>query len=261
MQRPPQNMQDLTQAFANGVRHTSIEQARSITRYHEFVRDNVRSVITHTFPMFSQQLPKQTIDHWVNEFLLQSQAIEPEFHHIATEFVRFLQTHSNALPAKVVSVLEYEWVLFNAEINPEIVTLPIKHQPETVTFESLSRCTLQLNPTLQLIEVPFHVENNAIQFIDENEPSQAYAVYRNTRHQVLSQPLGMRDRIVLDPLCQHGAITFEALADAVSTYMPTRDVSAWVLHFNHTNLIWIDKVSNVDSDFATSNQHLSGDLS
>jgi uncharacterized protein len=260
MQRPPQNMQKLTQAFADGVRHTSIEQARSITRYHEFVRDNVRSVITHTFPMFSQQLSEQTIEYWVNTFLLHSQAIEPEFHHIATEFVRFLQTHSNALPAKVVSVLEYEWVLFNAEINPETVTLSVKHQPETVTFESLYRCTLQLNPTLQLIEVPFHVNKNAIQFINENEPSQAYAVYRNTAHQVLSQPLGMHDRIVLAPLYQQGAITFETLAGAVSECLSDHEVSTWVQHFSQTNLIWIDNVSNVNSDSATANQYLSGDL-
>ncbi|MGF1700135.1 putative DNA-binding domain-containing protein [Photobacterium makurazakiensis] len=233
------------QTFADGVRHTHTPQAKSISQYHEFIRSNVHSVVTQTFPLFSQLITETTMEDWVTRFLLRSQAVEPEFHHIATEFVRFVQSENRTLPSQHVTVLEYEWVVFNTEINAERVTLPAVQLPKSFSAEWLFNCEIEINPTLQLIEVPFHIKNNEIDFINENEPLQAYAVYRNTMHQVLSQPLTTNDRLILASLYQYKSIRFEVLNSDVNDYLPINSIVNWIKHFNQTDLIRVKEVSDI----------------
>lgn len=237
MHCPPNNMKVLMQTFADGVRHINAPKVKSIAQYHDLVKGNVSSVISQTFPLFSQYTSEPVLEVWCRDFLHNSQALEPEFHHIATEFVRFMQSGNHALEPKLIALLEYEWVIFNAEINTEVVLVTTVAGSDISSQSKLSNCDIEINPTLQLIEVPFNVSNNDIQFINEHESLVAYAVYRNSSHQVLSQPLNIIDRLLLAVLCQHQRLSFDYLCSHLSTNISTEQIINWIQHFHQTELI------------------------
>ncbi|MGR5065195.1 HvfC/BufC family peptide modification chaperone [Photobacterium sp. DNB22_13_2] len=237
MHRPPNNMKALMQIFADGVRQISTPDVKSISQYHDLIKSNISSVISQTFPLFSKYASETELKVWCRDFLLNSHALEPEFHHIATEFVRFMQSGNHTLTPHLIALLEYEWVIFNAEINTEVVPVT-KLAVSNITSETmLSNCDIEINPTLQLIEVPFLVANNDIKFINEHELLVAYAVYRNSSHQVLSQPLNMIDRLILAALCQHQRLSFDYLCSELSINISTEQIINWIQHFHQTELI------------------------
>ncbi len=244
MHYPPESMQALMQGFADNVRKKPMLSNKDSANYHEFVWGNVHSVVTQTFPLFSENLTEETLQQWVTAFIKESHAIEPEFHHIATEFVRFVQSNNQTLSSQLTSLLEYEWVVFSTEINTNSVPLTTMTLPETLSAQWLSDCVIEVNPTLQLIEVPFQVKGSKVQFNEVEETPQAYAVYRNSVHQVLSQPLKMNDRLILIPLSQYRSVTFESLLSEFNENLSINHIIHWVQHFNQTELIKINKVKS-----------------
>lgn len=89
MHNPPSSMVRQTQALAALIR--SPLEDNTVCRYSEFIRDNVFAVLNNTFPLFCQQVDQDQLLILVDEFVVVHYASEPEFHHIATEFVSFVQ--------------------------------------------------------------------------------------------------------------------------------------------------------------------------
>ncbi|MGF1754957.1 putative DNA-binding domain-containing protein, partial [Vibrio makurazakiensis] len=95
MVNPPQEMVRLTHQLSEAIRsphsrNKSSEQILSACRYGEFIRDNVFAVVTNTFPLFCEQLSENELNQFIDEFVETHSADEPEFHHIATELVKFV---------------------------------------------------------------------------------------------------------------------------------------------------------------------------
>ena len=234
MHCPPSNMLSLMQAFADGVRQHNEHREKSIGQYHDFIWGNVHSVINQTFPMFSQQLQEDELNNLVTAFVEHSHAIEPEFHHIATEFVRFIQSGHPTLTAELKTLLEYEWVIFNTEINTE----EVKANKVNISGKLLlAEYKILLNPTVTFIQVPFSINDNEVTFHKGNEERQAYAIYRNMKHQVLSQSLGYYDRYILEVVSNQSSIAVDDLFAQVMPQLSENYIHAWIKHYYQTGLV------------------------
>ena len=234
MHCPPSNMLSLMQAFADGVRQHNEHRETSIGQYHDFIWGNVHSVVNQTFPMFSQQLQENELNNLVTAFVKHSQAIEPEFHHIATEFVRFMQSGHYTVKPELKTLLEYEWVIFNTEINTEGVKA---HSDIFSEKTLLTEYRIELNPTVTLIQVPFSINDNEIAFHKGNQELQAYAIYRNMKHQVLSQPLGYNDRYILEIVSNQYSISVDELLAQVIPQLSENYIHEWIKHYYQTGLV------------------------
>ena len=150
MLNPPSKMRAQTESLTALIR-TPMNQ-HALCRYSEFIRDNILGVVANTFPLFSSQFADEQLERMVDDFVVIHGASEPEFHHIATEFVQFLQQKahqdSSSISADQMALLEYEWVAFNVEIDTLVAAF---NSPSNPIFEENQ--VLQLNPTLKLVEV------------------------------------------------------------------------------------------------------------
>lgn len=92
MLNPPSKMRAQTESLTALIR-TPMNQ-HALCRYSEFIRDNILGVVANTFPLFSSQFADEQLERMVDDFVVMHGASEPEFHHIATEFVQFLSAES-----------------------------------------------------------------------------------------------------------------------------------------------------------------------
>lgn len=197
--------------------HASIERRCAAARsgrlkpYSDMLRANTLDVVSSMFPRFAARRGEKALAQDVDEFVRSFGATRAQFMHLSTEFVRFSQ--GRFADPITRTLLEYEWMLFSVEVSEELVTAP----PDGWTAGSLAE--LRLNPTLQLIAVPFDLDAEdaeAERMIGEDRSPFVYAVYRTPDHRVLTQSLGGIDIGVL-----------RELAGGVGQ-MSSDDRSAWI---------------------------------
>jgi hypothetical protein len=174
--------------------HSSIERRCAAARsgrlqpYSDMMRANILDVVTSMFPRFAARRGQEVVVRDVDEFVRNFGATRAQFMHISTEFVRFSEGRFDDPVTR--TLLEYEWTLFAVEVSDSHVIPP----PADRTARSLA--DIRLNPTLQLIAVPFDLDvadATAEQMAREDRSPFIYAVYRTHDHVVVTQSLSEID--------------------------------------------------------------------
>ncbi|HHI4967040.1 TPA: putative DNA-binding domain-containing protein [Vibrio parahaemolyticus] len=234
MLNPPSQMRAQTESITALIR-TPMNQ-HSLCRYSEFIRDNILGVVANTFPLFSSQFADEQLERMVDDFVVRHGASEPEFHHIATEFVQFLQQeahqYSSSISADQMALLEYEWVEFNVEIDNLVAVFNSSSNP---IFEENQ--VLQLNPTLRLVEVPFLLHQESVTFLTNRRHPVFYSVFRNSRHHVISQKLREVDVALIQLLQQQPNLTLAQLQQKITQQLARFSFMEWAQHFNVLGLV------------------------
>jgi hypothetical protein len=196
--------------------------------YGQLLRENVADVLSCSFPGFCKQLGPARLEAVVSAFLVRHSATRPQFHHIATEFVEFAQQQL-ALPPSLMALLEYEWLLLAAEIDPARVTA------SRVAAEDLATdAPIAMNPTSRLVVLPFDAtrEDGTDALGDgdgDGEARCAHAVWRTATHGVAAQPLTYQDCLLIDVIVSGGdAIDLDALVASASGQFSEEEVRQWV---------------------------------
>ena len=88
MHNPPSSLVNHTQKLTDAIRQPSNKQSLEVNfgHYRVFVRTNIESVITCTFPFFCSEISEQKKGNLIELFLLRHHAIEPEFNHWLMHF-------------------------------------------------------------------------------------------------------------------------------------------------------------------------------
>lgn len=226
----PQQMQQQTAWLASRVR---LPQDGIASQYARSVRTNVASVLESAFPLTHGHWAP--VDRWqlVEGFVAHHGACAPEFHHIATEFVRHVQhRHGEGTlnwPKQRLALLEYEWACLCVEIDEGVV--PQVVPGEEVTADSL----LGLNPTLQLLALPFAIRRSGV--VPTRQGNHCYALFRSPDHQVVTQRLREWDVALIQQLQQQPGITCAAFQQQVQQVRSDFDLAQWARHFHRLGLL------------------------
>lgn len=197
--------------------HVAIERRCAAARsgrlkpYSGMLRASVLDVVTSMFPRFAARRGEKALAEDVDDFVRNFGAVRAQFVHLSTEFVRFSEGRFEDPITR--TLLEYEWTLFSVEVSEERVTAP----PGECVARSLA--DVNLNPTLELIAVPFDLDaddTEAERMIGEGRSPFVYAVYRTHDHRVVTQGLNGVDVSVL-----------RELADEIGR-TDSDDRSAWI---------------------------------
>lgn len=234
MLNPPSKMRAQTESLTALIR-TPMNQ-HALCRYSEFIRDNILGVVANTFPLFSSQFADEQLERMVDDFVVMHGASEPEFHHIATEFVQFLQQKahqdSSFISADQKALLEYEWVAFNVEIDTLVAALNSSSNPILEQNQ-----VLQLNPTLKLLEVPFLLHQDSVTFLTDRRHPVFYGVFRNLQHHVISQKLREVDVALIQLLQQQPNLTLAQLQQMIAQQLARFSFMEWAQHFSELGLV------------------------
>jgi hypothetical protein len=172
--------------------------------YGGLLRENILEVVACSFPEFTRRTGEERLKAIVNGFVAGHPAHLPQFHHIATEFVLFAQC--GGVPASLLPILEYEWMLLDVEIAPDRV------RPSTISPPG--ETCLRLNPTLRLVMLPFDITQPGWPALGDGDQAQPHAVWRNGTHGVVTRVLGHSDCLLIDRLRQSAKLSHDMLAQA-----------------------------------------------
>ncbi len=194
MKIPPQAFCTQTSTLSHAIRHAEpSELAHSNLRhYYHFIRAHIIEVIENTFQHFNRLISAEDKIRYADDFIRNHSAIEPEFHQIATEFVRFMQNYPLQDP-RLLSVIEYDWVIFSVSILPN--RIDAAKAPIHLHQICEDQCVITLNPTSCYLEVPFLVTQEGLDFSEGKKFF--YAIFRNAEHQVLYQLLTAQERYLV----------------------------------------------------------------
>lgn len=239
MFRPPLTMSIPMQALTNAIRSPT-EQGIQACRYREFIRNNIFSVITNTFPLFCAQFTEENLYVLTDEWLKTHCATEPEFHQIATEFVQFIQQRdsdaSSISPsAWQIALLEYEWIIFSTEIDITDWSVSKVCWDDVEARQDVFG--IQLNPTLRLVEVPFLVHPKSVTFLTQKRKTVCYGVFRNTSHHVVSQKLREVDIALIQMIQNTPTLSLAQLQQQVDQHLSAFHFWEWVQLFQQKGLI------------------------
>lgn len=234
MLNTPATMLTEIELFSKAIRQQP--KQKSTRRYHEFVCENIVGVIENTFPLFSGTQSADDLNQLANEFIYYHSATEPEFHQIATEFVQFIQNKVELMP-RLLKLIEYEWVTFNVEIA--MIRTDETHSSWEEISAQPNAFTLSCNAVMQLIEVPFLVEEDAVNFLSKDEDSVVYGVYRTKENIVVSQKLRDIDVAIIQLISQTPKITLTKAEQHIHTHLAGFDFMYWVHSFTQNQLITI----------------------
>ncbi|AYC04625.1 HvfC family peptide modification chaperone [Vibrio cholerae] len=239
MLKPPMRMSMPMLELTRSIRSLA-EHNEPPSRYREFIQENIYSVIKHTFPLFCAQLNQQSLCTLADEWLVRHGATEPEFHQIASELLQFIQQHNGYhinmnLSAEQIALLEYEWIVFNAEMDTAHV-LDFKVCWDDVAAQPQGFC-LQLNPTLKLIEVPFVVHPESVTFFTHPQERVCYGVFRHATHQVVSQKLRDLDIALIQMIQSNPTCSVMQLEQQIAQSLANFHFLAWVQSFDWKGLI------------------------
>ncbi len=229
----PQSLKNHTQQLCAHIRSKCVDvMPVSTQRYQNFISDNFKMVIEGTFPLFSRLINPGIFDKLVAQFLNEHNASYPEFHHIATEFVCFMQTHFPAsLP--LLPLIEYEWLTFSTEISTQGVMGSDVKLAETTKKSELQ---LFINPTLQYICMPF-VITESINYCPVKYGEFYYAVFRNIAHKVITKGLNTMELSFLQQMMQTPHTAYSALTSNYGIELTHTTLDA----FQKINLIYVTK--------------------
>lgn len=164
-------------------RRCSAARAGRLQPYGDMLRANILDAVSSMFPRFAARRGETLLARDVDDFVQHHGAARAQFVHISTEFLLFSEGRFDTVTR---TLLEYEWMLFSVDASEEAVTAP----GEGAAPESLA--DVRLNPTLQLIAVPFDLDQEtpeATWTASEDQPPFVYAVYRTPDHRVVTQGL------------------------------------------------------------------------
>ncbi|WP_348748170.1 hypothetical protein [Pseudomonas rhodesiae] len=155
--------------------------------YGELVRVNAQELVTTMFPRFTQYRGDECLRQDIDAFYKCFGATRAEFIHLATEFVRFMQPR---LPQGIGRpLIEYEWMLFDVEVDKTPVPRPDRQQTRRPTH-------VYLNPTMRWLATPFDLyaddQQTARALLNHDAPY-AYAIFRTFDHRVMTQRLSNQD--------------------------------------------------------------------
>ncbi|WP_458737033.1 hypothetical protein [Pseudomonas chlororaphis] len=178
--------------IAPGVASEAERRCQAVRRgdlglYGELVRANAQELVATMFPRFTQHRGVERLGQDIDAFYKCYGATRAEFIHLATEFVRFMQPRLS--PGIERPLIEYEWMLFDVEVDE--ATVPCPHG------EGAPRPTrLRLNPTVRWLATPFdlHADDRLVeQALLHHDAPFAYAVFRTFDHRVVTQRLSNLD--------------------------------------------------------------------
>ncbi|AZC31829.1 hypothetical protein C4K38_3871 [Pseudomonas chlororaphis subsp. piscium] len=159
--------------------------------YGELVRANAQELVATMFPRFTRHRGAERLCQDIDAFYKCFGAARAEFIHLATEFVRFMQPR---LPLGIGRpLIEYEWMLFDVEVDKTAVPHPYGGDARRPTH-------LRLNPTVRWLATPFdlHADDRlAEQALLHHDAPCAYAVFRTFDHRVVTQQLSNHDIVEL----------------------------------------------------------------
>ncbi|UWZ97062.1 putative DNA-binding domain-containing protein [Vibrio splendidus] len=254
MHNPPSSMVRQTQALAALIR--SPLEDNTVCRYSEFIRDNVFAVLNNTFPLFCQQVDQDQLLILVDEFVVVHYASEPEFHHIATEFVSFIQrrtqpmgmsslsdlsilTASHDLTADQLAVLEYEWCAFCVEIDASKQVLPMSWMGDFHIDEQQLQLGLLVNQTMKLVQVPFLVHGESLTFLTRRRHPIYYAIYRDSDQRVNTIKLREIDLAIIQIIQQQPNRSLADIKQIIAQQVARFEFINWVEHFSDIELIGV----------------------
>lgn len=198
--------------------------------YGPLLRENVLDVLRCSFPLFSACVGELALQQLAGDFLADHPASRPQFHQLASELVLFAQRRAG-LPRPQLCLLEYEWTLLAAEVDPAQVP------PAPADLAMPDDGAFAINPTLRLVALPFDVQDLATMASPSPHPF-VYAIYRAADHRVLRQPLSALDGQLLEVIEGATAMTTSALRDLVppsshGDVLPwlQQGLSAGLIHF------------------------------
>lgn len=248
MHNPPSMMITQTQALTALIRSPLEDNA--VCRYSEFIRDNVFGVLNNTFPLFCQQVDQDQLLILVDEFVVVHYASEPEFHHIATEFVSFVQrrtqpmyisclTATHELTADQLAVLEYEWCAFCVEIDPLKQVLPLSCSGDFHVDERQLQLGLLVNSTMKLVQVPFIVHGESLTFLTQRRYPVYYAIYRDSDQRVNTIKLREIDVAIIQIIQQQPNRSLADIKQIIAQQLARFEFINWVEHFSEVELIGV----------------------
>ncbi|MFA0055764.1 HvfC family peptide modification chaperone [Vibrio echinoideorum] len=223
-------------------------EENSECRYSEFIRDNVFGVLNNTFPLFCQQVEQSQLLILVDEFVVVHYASEPEFHHIATEFVSFVQRRtqpmgmsslsaSHELTADQLAVLEYEWCAFCVEIDSSKQILPLSWTGNLRVDEQQLKLGLLVNSTMKLVQVPFLVHGESLTFLTRRRYPIYYAIYRDSDQRVNTIKLREIDVAIIQIIQQQPNRSLADIKQIIAQQLARFEFINWVKHFSEIELI------------------------
>ncbi|MFC3672060.1 HvfC/BufC family peptide modification chaperone [Novosphingobium pokkalii] len=169
--------------------------------YGQLLRENVADALRASFPLFTGLIGSAALDAAIEAFIQRHPATRPQFHHIATEFLLFVQRQPVS-PREQIALLEYEWALLAAEIDAASVP------PASTEMERLA-----LNPTTRLVLLQFDPAQPAAGGDGVDRP---HAIFRNANHQVLTLPLTLPDCLLIEHLRAKEAAPLAGLFDTLT---------------------------------------------
>ncbi|MEZ9895120.1 putative DNA-binding domain-containing protein [Vibrio lentus] len=254
MHNPPSMM--ITQTKALTVLIRSPLEDNAVCRYSEFIRDNVFGVLNNTFPLFCQQVDQDQLLMLVDEFVVVHYASEPEFHHIATEFVSFVQRRtqpmyisslsdlstlsaSHELTDDQLAVLEYEWCAFCVEIDSSKQVLPLSWSGDFHVDERQLQLGLLVNSTMKLVQVPFIVHGESLTFLTQRRYPVYYAIYRDSDQRVNTIKLREIDVAIIQIIQQQPNRSLADIKQIIAQQLARFEFINWVEHFSEIELIGV----------------------
>ncbi|CAH6824978.1 conserved hypothetical protein [Vibrio chagasii] len=248
MHNPPSSMVTQTQALAALIR--SPLEDNTVCRYSEFIRDNVFGVLNNTFPLFCQQVDQDQLLILVDEFVVVHYASEPEFHHIATEFVSFIQrrteamygsrlTAAHALSTDHLAVLEYEWCAFCVEIDSTEKVLPVTCTCDVREDGQQLQLALSVNQTMKLVQVPFLIHGESLTFLTQRRHPVYYAMYRDSNQRVNTIKLREIDVAIIQMIQQQPNQSLANTKQIIAQQLARFEFINWVEHFSDIELIGV----------------------
>jgi uncharacterized protein len=198
--------------------------------YGQLMRENLIDASMSSFPLACEQLGRSRVEKLVAAFFACHRASLPQFHHIATEFVAYLQARVD-LPPGILPLLEYEWLLLAVEIDASTV-------PSGRSNRGLPRdAPLALNPTARLVVLPFDLTAEK-GFADYKAGADyPYALYRTAAHHVITQPLMRQDCLLLEIFRDTDVVLAGTLVRALAPSMSEPDLLGWLAQAINNGLI------------------------
>ncbi|MED7818629.1 MULTISPECIES: HvfC/BufC family peptide modification chaperone [unclassified Francisella] len=175
---------------------------KSVQMYRDFIIQNISSVLENTFPYFSSYLSLDLKDQIIKIFLEQNSSFDPAFHQIATELL--VCSKSVKMSEQLSKLMEFEWLLYAIEISESKISQSSKINKD-IKFSNIKE--ININPTLELISLPFDA-NNLDYNIDAKE-EQSYIVYRDLDHHTHYQNISPIEFAMISSILERGIEVFE----------------------------------------------------
>lgn len=172
--------------------------SRGMMLYWRIIRENIVGVLRNVFPLFCRRLNDKDIDELLDGFLDRHQASQPEFHQIATELLLFIRQKS-ALSHQVLSLVEYEWLIYAVEIDESEVPRP---QTLSLQTQKIDNIDIKKNPTLKIMALPFGLKKGEPYF-EDRACLHYYALYRKNNNALYQKELGQSDLKILLEMNNH----------------------------------------------------------